>query len=351
MTPTGLPSKSSSSVGSGLDDDNDDDDAVDDAGGGIGGGGVGVTIEYCSACRWMLRGTWIASELLTTFVDEPRLERVTLVPRSPPLAEGGIFRVCAHPPACEMNIVDGDGGGDGDGVGGGGLDDEPEVEVLWDRKARGRFPEAKEVKQRVRDRVSPARDLGHSDVVDDVGSRAATMRNNNDPPSISDARGGVDCAECKELSWEEEGRTTTSQRTTTTGGARGRNDGDGGRRRSRPGPTTPPALRDRNHVSIEYSAGGDGSDSPDGDGLHRAAYYANELLGMTYERNAWWKRMEQRREGGDGGGGGDLDASAPPAVVDGVSLIPNRTDRGILVSRPPPPFSPLVRDNSRSEVG
>ena len=36
-------------------------------------------------------------------------------------------------------------------------------EVLFSRKREGRFPEAKEVKQKIRDRVVPGKDLGHSD--------------------------------------------------------------------------------------------------------------------------------------------------------------------------------------------
>ena len=320
--------------------------------------GVGLTIEYCSACRWMLRGTWIASELLTTFANEPGLACVTLIPRSPPLSGGGIFRVCAHPhhPGDDMMniIIDGCDVDDDD-------DDESSgvvVDVLWDRKATGRFPEAKEVKQRVRDRVSPSRDLGHSDVVDSVGSRVAatTTKNNDDDDlssSISDGgKGGVvDCVECKEEQRreEEDGRTTTTSeppRITTIVGAEGRGDGDGGgeggRKRGRPDdPTIPPAFfRDRNRVSIEYSAGG--GDRPDDNGLNLAAYYANELLVMTYERNAWWKkRMEQQQRRVEGGGRGgeddegeeDIDTQqAPPVVVDSVSLIPRRLDRWILVS-------------------
>jgi selenoprotein W-related protein len=35
---------------------------------------------------------------------------------------------------------------------------------IWDRKADGGFPEAKILKQRVRDIVEPTKDLGHSDV-------------------------------------------------------------------------------------------------------------------------------------------------------------------------------------------
>ena len=39
------------------------------------------------------------------------------------------------------------------------LDDE----IIWSRATEGRFPELKELKQRVRDRVAPDRPLGHSD--------------------------------------------------------------------------------------------------------------------------------------------------------------------------------------------
>jgi len=36
-------------------------------------------------------------------------------------------------------------------------------EIIWSRATEGRFPELKELKQRVRDRVAPDRPLGHSD--------------------------------------------------------------------------------------------------------------------------------------------------------------------------------------------
>jgi selenoprotein W-related protein len=85
-----------------------------------------IEIEYCRQCRWLLRAAWMAQELLTTFEDE--LGGVTLKPGT-----GGIFEVTAS------------------------------GETLWSRKAEGRFPEMKELKQRVRDRIAPERDLGHSD--------------------------------------------------------------------------------------------------------------------------------------------------------------------------------------------
>ena len=39
------------------------------------------------------------------------------------------------------------------------LDDE----LVWSKRDQGRFPESKELKQIIRDRIAPGRDLGHSD--------------------------------------------------------------------------------------------------------------------------------------------------------------------------------------------
>ena len=36
-------------------------------------------------------------------------------------------------------------------------------ETIWSRTDQGRFPELKELKQLVRDRVAPGRELGHSE--------------------------------------------------------------------------------------------------------------------------------------------------------------------------------------------
>lgn len=85
-----------------------------------------VEIEYCTQCRWLLRAAWLAQELLTTF--EAEIGEVALVP-----GRGGVFEVRV------------------------------EGEVVFSRADRKRFPEAKEVKQLVRDRVAPGRPLGHSD--------------------------------------------------------------------------------------------------------------------------------------------------------------------------------------------
>ena len=69
----------------------------------------------------------MAQELLTTF--EADLQEVALVPGS-----GGVF---------EIRL---------------------DAETIWSRAGEGRFPEIKELKQRVRDRVDPERGLGHSDI-------------------------------------------------------------------------------------------------------------------------------------------------------------------------------------------
>ena len=86
-----------------------------------------VEIEYCTGCRWGLRAGWLAQELLATF--EAELGEVALVPGR----VGGVFAV----------RLDG--------------------ELVFDRRATGRFPELREVKQAIRDRIAPGRSLGHSD--------------------------------------------------------------------------------------------------------------------------------------------------------------------------------------------
>ncbi|MCD1616825.1 SelT/SelW/SelH family protein [Salipiger marinus] len=85
-----------------------------------------VSIRYCTGCNWLLRAGWMAQELLSTFGED--LGGVTLIP-----GHGGIYEV--H--------VDG--------------------HLLWERKRDGGFPEARVLKQRLRDAIAPERDLGHLD--------------------------------------------------------------------------------------------------------------------------------------------------------------------------------------------
>ena len=83
-------------------------------------------LEDCTQCRGLLRAAWIAQELLTTF--ESDLNRISLVPGT-----SGIFDV-------RLN-----------------------GETIFSRKTEQRFPESKELKHLIRDRIDPERPLGHSD--------------------------------------------------------------------------------------------------------------------------------------------------------------------------------------------
>ena len=86
-----------------------------------------LSITYCRKCGWLLRASWMAQELLSTFAEE--LGAVSLIPDS----VGGIYEVRV------------------------------EGELIWSRKEQGGFPEIKLLKQLVRDKVAPGRDLGHVD--------------------------------------------------------------------------------------------------------------------------------------------------------------------------------------------
>jgi selenoprotein W-related protein len=85
-----------------------------------------IEILYCPKCKWLLRAAWMAQELLSTF--ESDLGEVALVP-----AESGVYQIRFG------------------------------EALLFDRKTAGRFPEAAELKQLVRDHIAPGRDLGHVD--------------------------------------------------------------------------------------------------------------------------------------------------------------------------------------------
>jgi selenoprotein W-related protein len=74
----------------------------------------------------MLRATWVAQELLTTFDHE--IAELALQP-----GEGGVFDVFAND------------------------------QLVWSRSEAGRLPELAELKQLVRDRIAPDKQLGHSD--------------------------------------------------------------------------------------------------------------------------------------------------------------------------------------------
>jgi len=252
-------------------------------------GGFNISIEYCSSCRWMLRSNWILSELLTTFAYEDRLVSISLIPQGPPLSDGGIFRLCASNYDDEDRDIK--------------HDNEKNTMVLWDRKVNGRFPESKEVKQLVRDVCNPDIDLGHSDVnkVDKVDNIANSKEE--------------DCVECKE---EQENDQKYIQKSTTT-------TSEDQTDKQQQQHEIPNAFYKQNHISIEYSVGSSIESSDNG--LYQAAYYANELLSMIYERNVWWKKKQQQQEEKTSSNDDD---DAIPAAVDRVTVLPNRRESGIL---------------------
>ncbi|CAG8654634.1 15464_t:CDS:2 [Acaulospora morrowiae] len=97
-----------------------------------------ISIEYCVQCRWVLRAGWTAQELLITFGNI--IGEIALIPGS-----NAVF------------IVQVNG------------------EIIWDRKKEGRFPELKELKQLIRNRIAPDMDLGHSDRKKDSSQAAVNI--------------------------------------------------------------------------------------------------------------------------------------------------------------------------------
>ena len=86
-----------------------------------------LTIEYCPKCGWLLRASYMAQEFLTTFADE--LKSVQLQPSE----ISGSYKIFIS------------------------------EDVLFDRKSNGGFLDIKELKQLIRDKISPGKNLGHSD--------------------------------------------------------------------------------------------------------------------------------------------------------------------------------------------
>jgi selenoprotein W-related protein len=83
-----------------------------------------VEITYCTRCKFLLRASWLAQELLTTFESE--LDEVALRPSS-----GGIFEV-------RLN-----------------------GEVIASNADGGAMPDPAQVKRLLRDRIAPDRQIGH----------------------------------------------------------------------------------------------------------------------------------------------------------------------------------------------
>ena len=73
-----------------------------------------------------MRSSWMAQEILSTFDKE--ISEVSLVPGS-----GGVFEI-------RLN-----------------------QELIWSLKNDERFPDIKELKRLIRDRIAPDKNLGHTD--------------------------------------------------------------------------------------------------------------------------------------------------------------------------------------------
>ncbi len=83
-----------------------------------------IEITYCTKCRFLLRASWMAQELLSTFGQD--LGEVAIVPGG-----GGIFEVT---------------------LGG---------EVIATNRETKQMPDPVDVKRAVRDRIAPDRKIGH----------------------------------------------------------------------------------------------------------------------------------------------------------------------------------------------
>jgi selenoprotein W-related protein len=83
-----------------------------------------VQITYCTKCHFLLRATWMAQELLTTFGVE--LGEVAIVPGS-----GGIFEI------------------------------ELDGAVIATNRDHAPMPDPSAVKRAIRDKISPERKIGH----------------------------------------------------------------------------------------------------------------------------------------------------------------------------------------------
>jgi selenoprotein W-related protein len=86
-----------------------------------------ITIVYCPKCGWLLRASYMAQELLSSFTED--IHGVLLQPAD----TSGQYSI----------YVD--------------------EQLIFDRKKDNGFPDIKSLKQSVRDIVNPAKSLGHTD--------------------------------------------------------------------------------------------------------------------------------------------------------------------------------------------
>lgn len=86
-----------------------------------------IEIQFCTLCVWLPRASWMMQEILTTFQGE--VISVTLTPKS-----GGIFEIFL------------------------------DKEKIYSRSDFGGFLDIKDVKKLIRDKISPGKNLGHTDL-------------------------------------------------------------------------------------------------------------------------------------------------------------------------------------------
>jgi len=86
-----------------------------------------IGIQFCTQCAWLPRASWMMQEILTTFQGE--VISVTLTPKS-----GGIFEIFL------------------------------DKEKIYSRSDFGGFLDIKDVKKLIRDKISPGKNLGHTDL-------------------------------------------------------------------------------------------------------------------------------------------------------------------------------------------
>jgi selenoprotein W-related protein len=86
-----------------------------------------IEIQFCTQCGWLPRASWMMQEILTTFQVE--ILSVTLTPMS-----GGIFEIFLN------------------------------KEKIYSRSDFRGFLDIKDIKKLIRDKISPERNLGHTDI-------------------------------------------------------------------------------------------------------------------------------------------------------------------------------------------
>ena len=112
-------------------------------------------LHYIHAQGWHHLRTYEDPALSASSLNRPQLQRLLLeLDRLAPLPQRVMQLAELVVDLGEVALIPGTGGV---------FQIHCDGELIWDRKHDGGFPDAKTLKQRVRDRLDPARDLGHID--------------------------------------------------------------------------------------------------------------------------------------------------------------------------------------------